>query len=153
MDAVTLIALLFGIGAIGYFFFGSNVVNAAGGSSSGNLNASQIAMYASNAGFVGADLVTAVAIALAESSGNPQAVGDSGTSLGLWQIHFTVHPEFDKTQLFDPQYNAQAAFALYTARINRGDDGFSDWSTYTQEVGGVLPYSKYLDTAAAAVSA
>lgn len=114
------------------------------------LSASDIARYASMAGFSGQDLVTATAIALAESSGDPQAVGDNGTSYGLWQIHYTVHPEFDSAQLFDPGYNATAAFSLYSRRGNT----FNDWSTYTvPNASGVLPYSKYLDQAQQAVSA
>ena len=113
-----------------------------------NLSAAQIAQYASNAGFEGDDLVTAVAIALAESSGNPGAVGDNGTSIGLWQIHYTVHPEFDSNQLTDPQYNANSAYSLYSRRGN----SFNDWSTYTVEVNGVFPYTKYLDMAQAGVN-
>jgi len=38
-----------------------------------NLGAADILNYASAAGFAGGDLATAVAIALAESSGNPNA--------------------------------------------------------------------------------
>lgn len=90
----------------------------------------KIADYARNAGFSGTDLVTAVAIAYAESSGNPDAVGDSGTSYGLWQIHYTVHPETytnDPTELFDPQKNANAAFSIFQAAGN----SFRPWSTFT----------------------
>jgi hypothetical protein len=92
----------------------------------GNLNAQQIAGYASNAGFQGSDLVMSVAVALAESSGNPSASGDNGTSTGLWQIHFTVHPEFNGWDLTDPQTNANAAFSVYT----KAGNSFSPWTTY-----------------------
>lgn len=143
-----LFALVLAIGVTGYFFFGSDVMNKAGAGSTGRLSASQIAQYAANAGFEGDDLITAVAIALAESSGDPGAVGDSGTSLGLWQIHYTVHPEFDKAQLFDPQYNANAAFQLYS---NRG--GFNDWSTYGDLPGHNNAYLNYVDVASQAVNA
>lgn len=149
MDAFTLFAVILAIGATGYFFFGSNVMIGGTTGQTGNLSASDIARYASNAGFVGDDLVTAVAIALAESSGNPGAVGDSGTSYGLWQIHYTVHPEFDKSRLFDPQYNAEAAFQLYS---NRGGD-FTDWSTYGDLPGHNNAYLNFLDVANAAVNA
>ena len=115
----------------------------------GKLSPGQIAGFAQNAGFSGDDLVTAVAIALAESAGDPNAVGDAGTSIGLWQIHYTVHPEFDPTQLHDPQYNANAAFDLFTRR-----NGFNDWSTFTVEgPDHVLPYAKFLDVAQQAVQA
>lgn len=99
-----------------------------------NLSAAQIQSYAAAAGFSGADLQTAVAIALAESSGNPAAIGDSGNSLGLWQINLPAHPEFSGANLFDPQSNAQAAFAIYSAA-----GGFSPWSTY-----GSGAYAKYM---------
>jgi Lysozyme like domain len=99
----------------------------------GKLDASQILTYAANAGFVGQDLITAIAIALAESSGNPDAHGDttigSGTgSFGLWQINADAHPEYgpDFTALYDPQTNADAAYAIYQAAGNR----FTPWSTF-----------------------
>lgn len=142
--ALVLFAAVVAIGLWGYLQQGDvlYIVN--------KLSVSDIANYASAAGFQGDDLVTAVAIALAESGGDPQASGDQGTSFGLWQIHWTVHPEFDKSQLFDPQYNANAAFALYSKR-----GGFRDWSTYTvpDPNTGVFPYVKYLPEAQGAVSA
>ena len=83
-----------------------------------------IASVASNAGFTGSDLVIAVAVAYAESSGNPSAVGDSGDSIGLWQIDTRYNPQFDASQLTDPQYNANAAFSIWQ------QGGWSRWSTY-----------------------
>src|SRR6266852_1569902 len=79
---------------------------------------SNIAQYARNAGFSGPDLVTAVAIALAESGGDPEAFGDrelapdKGPSVGLWQIDVDTHPEYENVNLTDPQVNANAAFAV-----------------------------------------
>ena len=96
----------------------------------GKLSASQIAQYASNAGFQGEDLITAVAIALAESSGDPNIVGDlnitKGGSIGLWQINIRWHPEFTADQLKDPQQNANAAYSIYEA----AGESFTPWSTY-----------------------
>lgn len=143
-----LFGLLLAVAVVGYMFFSITGASQIVSGLLVNLSAAQIAQYASNAGFSGDDLVTAVAIALAESSGNPGAVGDNGTSIGLWQIHYTVHPEFDVNQLKDPQYNAQAAYSLYSRR-----HGFNDWSTYTVEnAQGVLPYENYLDVAQAGVN-
>lgn len=93
-----------------------------------------IATYAAQAGFVGNDLVTAVAIALAESSGNSRAYNpeaQAGTpigkgSYGLWQIYLNAHPEFTGQDLYDPQTNANAAFSVYS---NAGSS-FSPWNTY-----------------------
>jgi hypothetical protein len=71
----------------------------------------ELKQLASNAGFSGDDLDTAVAIALAESGGDPEAYNpetEAGTapgrgSYGLWQIYQTAHPEYDSATLFDPQ--------------------------------------------------
>jgi hypothetical protein len=52
-----------------------------------------------------------------ESGGNTTAVGDQGTSYGLFQIHYTspVSP-MKKQQLFNPLYNAQTAVNLWKHR-------------------------------------
>ena len=101
---------------------------------SGNkLSPSDIAIYAANAGFTGDDLVTAVAIAMAESGGNVNAKGDinlaptNGPSIGLWQINTGshAHPELASVDLTDPQTNANYAFQIYSVHGN-----FRPWSTY-----------------------
>lgn len=97
----------------------------------GNLTASQIATFAGAAGFAGNDLITAVSVALAESAGNPEALGDIGIgqgSFGLWQINSYYHPEYgpDFTVLYDPQTNANAAYAIYSASGRT----FKAWSTF-----------------------
>jgi len=97
------------------------------------MNASQIQAVAANAGFTGPDLATAVAIALAESNGNELSYNPetaAGTpagqgSYGLWQIYLKLHPEFAGENLYDPQTNANAAFAIWDAA-----GGFHPWSTY-----------------------
>jgi len=89
---------------------------------------SDLVTLATNAGFSGDDANTAAAIALAESSGNPNAVGDlnitPGGSIGLWQINLKAHPEYTAEELKDPQTNANAAFAVYN------EQGWGAWSTY-----------------------
>lgn len=100
----------------------------------------QIAGIALNAGFTGSALTIAVAVALAESSGNPQAhntnAGTGDNSYGLWQINMlgSMGParrqQFgiaNNEALFDPSTNARAAFMLWKAR-----GGFGDWSTYNR---------------------
>lgn len=138
-----LFGLLLVVGVAGYFLLqATGTVNIVSDYFM-KLSAAQIAQYAANAGFSGQDIATATAIALAESSGNPGAVGDNGTSIGLWQIHYTVHPEFDSNSLKDPQYNANAAFSIFSRR-----GSFADWSTFTvANAQGVLPYANYLDAA------
>lgn len=72
------------------------------------------------------------AIALAESSGDPaNTTGDGGTSWGLYQIHWTVHPQFDTSQLLDPAYNTQAAIQL-----SGNGQNLSPWTTWQSYVAG-----------------
>ena len=110
-----------------------------------------------NAGFTGQALVTAVAIAGAESSYNPNAVGDValqtakwGPSCGFWQVRSLVVPTSyplpdslrDKNQLFDPQFNANAAYAF-----SRQGTNFGAWSTYTSGA-----YLSHVNDAVAAIN-
>jgi hypothetical protein len=103
------------------------------GQASNLLTPAQIRYYAQNAGFGGSDLDTAVAIALAESSGNAYnynsetaAGAPAGKgSYGLWQIYLQAHPEYTGANLYDPQTNARAAYAIFSAA-----GGFSPWSSY-----------------------
>ena len=119
------------------FAIGGKGINMLSGS---YLTANQIAAYAQNAGFSGNALITAVAIALAESSGNPQASGDGGNSYGLWQIDYKYHPEFGipGPSWYDPQTNANMAYSVYVAAGN----SFNPWSSYS--VNGT--YAQYIST-------
>ena len=107
------------------------------------MTTAQIFQLAAAAGFSGADLATAVAIAQAESSGNPNAYNPEG-SYGLWQIYLPAHPEFASWNLYDPQQNAAAAYQVYKA----AGYSFAPWSTFK---GG--QYLAYLPTVNAAASA
>jgi len=114
------------------------------------LSAAQIAGFASQAGFTGDDLPTAIAIALAESNGDPSAVGDrslaplKGPSVGLWQIDIgqQEHPEVTEEQMLDPAQNAAKAFEIWQIQ------GFNAWTTYKSGA-----YTAYLNFAVQAVSA
>jgi len=98
------------------------------------LSDQELAQIAYNAGFRGNDLLTAVAIAKAESGGNPNAYNPetaAGTaagsgSRGLWQIYGSAHPQYNNTGAFDPQTNANAAFQVYKEAGGR----FTPWSTF-----------------------
>jgi hypothetical protein len=83
----------------------------------------ELRALAASVGFPDPNL--AAAVAMAESSGNPFAVGDGGTSFGLWQIHAPSHPEFDKAQLLSATYNAHAALL-----ISKSGTDWSPWTTY-----------------------
>jgi len=106
------------------------------GATGKKLTFADLLALAESAGFMGNDAVTAAGIALAESSGDPLAMGDQslapdkGPSLGLWQINVgdNVHPEYQNVNLYDPNINAQAAFTLYTRR-----GGFADWTTFNNQ--------------------
>jgi hypothetical protein len=101
------------------------------------LNADQIAQHAYRAGFRGEALTTAVAVALAESGGNAHAHNGRppDNSYGLWQVNMLggMGPErrhqfhlHSNDQLFDPDTNAKAAYA-----ISSHGKSFRPWSTYT----------------------
>lgn len=66
------------------------------------------------------------AIAMAESSGDvTNTTGDNGTSWGLWQIHYPVHPQFNPPQLLGAGYNANAAIQL--SGLAAGNNGGPAW--------------------------
>jgi hypothetical protein len=71
----------------------------------------------------------AAAVAMAESRGVPDVVGDpqAGGSYGLWQINLPSHPQYksNPTALFDPTFNARAAFQTSSAGRN-----WQPWTTY-----------------------
>jgi hypothetical protein len=97
----------------------------------------QIADHAYRAGFRGQGLTTAVAVALAESGGNPKSHNATppDDSYGLWQINMLgamgperreqYHLESD-SDLFDPDTNAKVANSL-----SRDGKSWTPWSTYT----------------------
>ena len=107
----------------------------------------ELRLLAAAAGFPDPNL--AAAVAMAESAGNPCARGDpsigpdcadpgTATSFGLWQIHVPAHPQYDPVSLFDPHYNAAAAFA-----ISDGGRDWSPWSTFNHRL-----YTQFLPGAA-----
>jgi len=137
MGAVIVIGVL-GVAA---YVFQNQITGIVGG----NLTAEQIRQLASNAGFSGWDLETAVAIALAESSGNSNAIGDLtlGISVGLWQVNLKYHPEYSQEELLDPGTNADAAYSIYQAAGNQ----FTPWSTFKNQA-----YLRHLDANGTAVA-
>jgi len=98
------------------------------------LSDTAIAQFARGAGFSGDGLVWSIAVALAESGGNPAARGANGPTdgcpngsidRGLWQINTCWHSEWTDAQCYDPATCAKAAFAIST----RGTD-WTPWSTF-----------------------
>lgn len=98
----------------------------------------RIMQAAKGAGFQGEDLIRMTAVAMAESSGNPNALNDNprtgDLSYGAWQINMKggMGPErrsalgiSSNEELFDPAVNARAAKMLFDQR------GFQPWeNTY-----------------------
>lgn len=117
------------------------------------LSPAEIAQVAYDAGFRGDGLRTAVAVALAESAGDPKAHNDTypDNSYGLWQINMlgAMGPERreqfgleSNRELFQPDENAKAA-----VEISSGGKNWSPWTTYTSGA-----YRQYLDDAQRAVA-
>lgn len=99
--------------------------------SSAPLTIDQLRQLSRAVGFIDPD--TAAAVAMAESCGNPAALGDKGDSIGLWQINVPAHPESDRSRLMDPEYNAREAL-----RISKRGADWSKWTCYRN--GGFRKY-------------
>lgn len=109
------------------------------------LTREQIRVVASEAGFSGADLDIAVAVALAESGGDRMAhnAKPPDNSYGLWQINMlgSMGPDRRKrfglssnNDLFDPKVNARVAKGIHSEQgWQRG------WTTYSSG-----KYKKYM---------
>lgn len=130
-----------------------------------------VAAYAANAGFTGEDLVTAVAVQIAEERNqNRFSLGDYGIqdetfgpSYGLWQIRALKEPwqvgqpeadsfrTFEATDggydLYDPQTNADVAYQLWKA------NKWQPWSvTHDSAKGTGNDYRNFIPQAREAVA-
>lgn len=105
----------------------------------GTLTPGQIGAYALQAGFPASSLQIAIAVALAESSGNIRVIhhnNDGSTDYGLWQIN-SIHG-FDSNSLLTPAYNASSAY-----KVSSGGTNWQPWTTYTNGA-----YIRYMSQAA-----
>jgi lysozyme-like protein len=106
------------------------------------LSALQVAAAAKLGGFTDSQLVTAVAVARAESSFNTDAVSGAGDH-GLWQINRRSHPQLFSGETWkDPVRNAQMAIDVFRRQ------GWSAWVVYNRGT-----YRLHLPEATAAVTA
>lgn len=106
-----------------------------------------IASCATSAGFPTQEIVVAVAVALAESDGDPAAThknsdGPQSTDYGLWQVNKYWNPDtFSLGDWSDPHVNAKMALVVWRRQ------GWSGWSTFNSG-----SYKQFLDRARAAVA-
>lgn len=109
------------------------------------LTDTQIAAAANAGGFSGLNQVIAVAVALAESSGNSTAIArepNGTTSYGLWQIN-SIHSDLLKANDWqNPNNNALMANAIFRQRGNT----WLPWSVYNNQ-----KYLLYMERARKAV--
>ena len=88
----------------------------------------EVAALADSAGFPWGELHTAVAVAYAESDGDPRAVNrnrNGSRDAGLWQIN-SIH---GFSNLKNPQVNAEAAFYVWETQ------GWTAWYAHTPRGG------------------
>lgn len=87
----------------------------------------RVARVAYDAGCRRDGLVTATAVAMAESHGHPTArlVTPREDSRGYWQINTYAYPTWARRNLYDPATNARAMYA-----ISGGCRDWRAWSTW-----------------------
>jgi hypothetical protein len=118
-------------------------------SGAGDLSVGEIGSFAAKAGFSGTSLAMAIAVALAESNGNPDATdfdGNGTVDSGLWRIN-SVHTQFSPACDYDPLCAAKAAFS-----ISAGGTDWEPWVTYQH--GAEIPFlpeaTAYVESAGSA---
>lgn len=110
------------------------------------LTATQVAKAAYAAGWRGADLVVAVAVAKAESDWNPTATNintNGSTDYGLFQVNSVHGAILARGEWADPSANAAMAYQVWS-------DAGSSWSPWVTYWRGT--YREHLDEAQAAVA-
>lgn len=85
-----------------------------------------IARYSAEFGVSGHDMAQTIQC---ESQGNPEAIGDHGTSLGIAQIHLPAHPEISKKEALDKEWSIKWMAQLFAAGRQ------SMWSCWNQKHG------------------
>lgn len=121
------------------------------------LTAAQVASLCHEAGFAGEALVTAVAVAKAESGFDTDAVGDTtltdakwGPSVGLFQVRCLnaqrgtggIRDEFANP---DPQHNARSAWAISAQGTNFGPWSVFGSGAYRRHLADVRPACAAVD--------
>lgn len=104
----------------------------------------QVGLAALHHNFRGNQLTIAIAVAKAESGWHTDSRYHTSQedSRGLWQINLYAHPKYSPTRLYEAEYNAQAAWEVYS----NSNHTWRPWTTYTRGT-----YKKFMDQASAAV--
>jgi hypothetical protein len=100
-----------------------------------------IANYAYWGGFRGKNLNEAIAVALAESAGDPKAINinrNKSRDIGLWQINTNAHKWAKEKNLYDPYYNAHAAYKVFKS------SGWKAWYAHTPRNGKYGSNPRYI---------
>ena len=105
----------------------------------GRWSAPRLRDLAKSAGFTDSEAVTAAAIAMAESGGDPKAANPNSNARGLWQIMTTAHGDkIAGRDILSPQVNADVARKVY---IEAGKK-WTPWAVYNSGA-----YRKYIEAA------
>lgn len=102
------------------------------------LSPNEMAWCLKTAGFTGADIITGVAVGIAESGGETDVIGSatSGTTNnrdhGVWQISNRWHSAKlqSLTNWRDPLVNARLAKLVFEETVRAGKVGWSAWAVY-----------------------
>lgn len=105
----------------------------------GALSRAQIAGLMRKSGFPNSEIATGVAVALAESGGDPDITNSIGAT-GLWQILLSAHPTVSAREAKDPNFATRYAHKLWQ------QSGWQPWEAYTGPDGRGAdgPYLQYL---------
>lgn len=103
--------------------YGGGDAHMPGGAGNG-LGRSEIAKLMREAGFPNSEIRRGVAIALAESGGDPSVQNSIGAT-GLWQILLSAHPEMSESTARNPILATQYAYKLWQ------QSGWQPWEAFT----------------------
>lgn len=103
------------------------------------LSPNEMAWCLKTTGFAAADIITGVAVGIAESGGETDVIGSatSGTTNnrdhGVWQISNRWHsPKLQATPNWrDPLVNARLAKLVFDETVRAGKVGWSAWAVYS----------------------
>ena len=115
----------------------------------GDFSLPRIGLLAKSAGFRGASLAMAIAVAMAESAGDPNATdfdANGSVDRGLWQIN-SIHSQYSPACDYDPACAAAAAYG-----VSDGGGDWDPWVTYRRgdEIAYLPAALAWVETSAAA---